>query len=189
MSGMNDALLFLISTLFDLYLIILVVRMLLAYAGANYFDPVTQFVVRSTDFLVKPLRRIIPNVFRIEFSTLVIIFALECLKYFLLSTVTRSGLPVVSIGIVALADMIKMVLNTMMYAIILQVILSWVQTNSPVNFILYKITAPIMRPIQRVCPAVGGFDISPIPAIILLQLLVILVPNQLMQIGLGAALG
>ena len=186
MSGINDALLFLISTLFDLYSIILIVRVLLAYAGANYFDPITQFVVRSTDFLVKPLRRFIPNVYRIEISTVLIILAIECLKYFLLSVVTQTNLSLIGIIIVALADMLKLILNTLVYAIILQVILSWVQPNSPVNFILNKITAPIMRPIQRVCPAVGGFDISPIPAIILLQLLVILIANPLMQFGLGA---
>jgi len=189
MSGMNDALLFLISTLFDLYLFVLVIRVLLAYAGANYFDPITQFIVRCTDLLVKPVRRIIPNVRGVELSTLLLIIVIDFVKFMLISTLTTSILTPAGMIIIALADTIKMFLQTMLYAIILQAILSWVQSNSPANFLLYKITAPVLRPIQRVCPVIGGMDISAIPAILLLQLLIILLVNPLMQAAYGVSLG
>lgn len=189
MSSINDALFFLITTLFDLYLFVLVIRLLLAYAGANYFDPITQFIVRCTDFIVKPLRNIIPNVRRIELSTLTLIIVIELIKIFLISSLSMRGLALSGMCIVAFAETIKIFLQTMLYAIILQALLSWVQPNSPVNSLLYKITAPVMRPIQRVCPVVGGMDISPIPAIILLQLLIILLVAPLLQIGYGVSLG
>lgn len=189
MSSMNEALLFLITTLFELYLFILVIRVLLALAGANYFDPITQFIVRCTDFIVKPLRRIIPNVRRVELSTLTLIVGIELVKVSLIASLTMPSLAFSGLCLVALAETIKLFLQTMLYAIILQAILSWVQANSPVNDLLYKITAPIMRPIQRVCPVVGGMDISPIPAIILLQLMIILIVNPLLQAGYGVSFG
>jgi YggT family protein len=189
MSAIREALLFLISTVFDMYLFLLVIRVLLAYAGANYFDPMTQFIIRCTDFAVKPLRRLIPNTRGIEVSTLVLILGIEFVKYLLIASVDISSITLPGLVIIAFADMLKIFLQTMFYAIIMQAILSWVQPGSPVNGLLYKINAPIMRPIQRLCPAVGGVDISPIPAMILLQLLIIIIVNPLMGIGLGVTLG
>ena len=189
MSGMNDALLFLITTVFDIYLFILVIRVLLAFSGANYYDPVTQFIVKCTDFLVKPIRKVIPNIRGVELSTIVLIVALELTKYILISALSFGGTAITGLVIIAIADTLKMFLQTFFYAIIFQVILSWVQPGSPVISLLYRINAPIMRPIQRLCPVVGGIDISPIPAMILLQLLIIIIVNPLMAVGLGAALG
>jgi YggT family protein len=189
MSALNNALLFLISTVFDLYLFILVVRVLLVYAGVNYFDPITQFIVRCTDFLVKPVRRIIPNIRGIEVASLIIMVALEFIKYLLIASLSFDSLSPVGLFIIAIADTLKIILQTMFYSIIVQAVLSWVQPGSPMNNVLYKINAPIMRPIQRLCPTIGGMDISPIPAMILLQLLIIIIVNPLMAIGLGASLG
>lgn len=189
MSGMNDAILFLITTLFDIYLFILVVRVLLAYAGSNYFDPIIQFVVKCTDVIVRPVRSVIPNVRGIEVSTILIIFTLELAKYLLVAAISFGIYSFAGLAIIALADTLKIFLQTMFYAIILQAILSWVQPGSPINSVLYRINAPIMRPIQRLCPVVGGIDISPIPAMILLQLLIIALVNPLMAAGLGANLG
>ncbi len=172
-----------------MYLFILVIRVLLAYAGANYFDPITQFVIRCTDFIVKPLRRVIPNVRRIELSTLTLIVVIEMLKITLISAISMPNLALSGMFIIAFAETLKVFVQTMLYAIIMQAILSWVQPNSPVNLLLYKITSPIMRPIQRVCPVVGGMDISPLPAILLLQLSIILIVNPLLQAGYGVSFG
>ena len=82
MSGsLQDGLVFLISTLFDLYLFILVVRLILVWVGVNYYDPITQFLVKMTNFIVKPLRHIIPNIGKLETATLVIIILMEAIKF------------------------------------------------------------------------------------------------------------
>lgn len=188
MSAIYEALLFLVSTIFDLYIFVLVIRVLLAYAGASYYDPITQFIVRCTDMLVKPVRRFIPNVRGIEVSTLVIIFALEIIKYTLITVLTGGKFGLLGLSIIALADTLKMILQTLFYTIILQALLSFVQPNSPFSVTLYKINAPILRPIQRLCPTVGGMDISPIPAMLLLQLTIILLVNPLMALGVGVLL-
>lgn len=188
MSALNDATMFLITTIFDLYLFILVIRVILAFSGANYYDPITQFVVRCTDFVVKPLRRLIPNIRGIEMASVVIIVSLEFIKYILISSLGAQSLALPGLLIIAIADTLKLFLQTYFYAIIIQAIMSWVQPGSPTNMLLYRITSPIIRPFQRLVPNVGGVDISPIPAMITLQLLIIVIVNPLMAIGLGVSL-
>lgn len=184
----NTALLFLVNTLFDLYLIILVIRIILVWVGADYYNPLVQFIVRCTDFIVKPLRRIIPNIGRLECSSVLIVIALELIKFFFVSMLVF-GLPNVSgLIILSIADAIKLIIQTFFYAVLAQAILSWIQPRSPISFVLYQFTSPIMRPLHRIIPPVGGFDISPIPALIILQLLIILLVTPMMDIGLRIAL-
>ncbi len=185
MSAPMQGLLFLINTLFDLFLFILVIRLILAWSGAHYFDPITQFVVRITDFVVKPLRRILPNIKQVETSTLVLIFVLELIKFSSIALLSVGTPQVLGLFVLAFADMIKLFIQTFFYAILVQALMSWVQPNSPMNNVLYQITAPLMRPIQRVVPLIGGMDISPIPAMILLQLLLIIFITPLMSFGLS----
>lgn len=166
---------FLISTLFNLYLFVLVVRLILAFVQANYFNPLTQLIIKLTQPLVAPLRRVIPTYRGIEYSTLVLILFFELLKIILLSAMTI-GLPnMVELFVFTVADSLKLILNTFFYAILLRAILSWFQPGfSPAGQLLEQISSPIMRPLQRMIPPINGIDITPIPALIILQLLVIL---------------
>lgn len=181
--------LFLVNTIFDLYLFVLAVRLLLVYAGANYFDQITQMVVKITDFIVKPVRRVIPNVGRVELSTIVIMLLIQCIKFFLVAMITF-GLPnFLGIIILAFTDSLKIILLTLFYAILIQVILTWIQPHSPVLRTFMQMTSPLMKPLHRLIPPIGGIDITPIPALILLQLMMILIVNPLTQFGVGVSLG
>src|SRR5579872_2116428 len=112
----TDAGLFLIKTLFDLYLLILMLRLILAYAKANYFNPVTHFIVKFTQPLVKPLRRIIPNYRHIECSTIVLIIFFEIIKISLLFFMV-TGMPnIVTLFEVAMIEALKLLLQTFFYA-------------------------------------------------------------------------
>jgi len=183
----RTALLFLTTTLFDIYLFILVVRVLLAKTNANYFDPLTQFIVKLSDVIVKPIRRYIPNFKGFESATILLILLLELIKFFIISLLSF-GLPnIFGLLIMSIGDSLKLLINTFFYAILLQAILSWVQPYSPMNRILYQITSPLMQPIQRIIPPISGFDISPIPALIGLQFLIIILINPLMTLGLSVA--
>jgi YggT family protein len=85
--------------------------------------------------------------------------------------------------ILAVGDTLKLVIQTFFYAILLQVVLSWVQPASNANYVLMQFTSPIMRPLHRIVPNVGGFDITPIPALLLLQLLQIVIVSPVMSMG------
>jgi len=171
----SNAGLFLIKSLFELYLLVLAIRLILAYAQANYFNPITRLVIKLTQPLVGPLRRIIPNYRRIEFSTLVLIIIFELLKISFLFALTV-GIPNILILIeVAIISALKLLLQTFFYAILLQAIISWFQpSETPATQILRQLSSPILHPLQRIIPPVSGFDITPIPALLLLQLLIIL---------------
>lgn len=186
--SIRGALLFLISTIFDLYLFVLIIRIILVWVRADYFNPITQFINRLTQFIIKPMRKIIPNIGQLELASVVLIFLLEIAKFSLISSFTFGLSNPLGLLVLATADAIKLLLNTFFYAILLQVILSWLQPYSPVNTILLQFTAPIMRPIQRLIPPVGGFDLSPIPALIILQVLTLLLVNPLMALGINMAL-
>lgn len=184
----NNAGIFLINTLFDLYLFVLVIRLILVWVRADYFNPLSQVTVKLTNPLITPLRRFIPNIANLELATLICIIVFEMLKFFLIGLIT-TGIPnVVGLIIIAFADTLKILFNTFFYAILIQTLLSWVQPGySPMAQILMKMTSPVLRPIQRIVPPVAGFDISPIPALIGLQLLTILLVSPLFGIGLKMA--
>lgn len=187
--SIQAGLLFLIGTLFDLYLFVLIIRIILVWVGANYFDPVTQLVIKLTDFVVKPLRKILPTKAGVEFASIVLLLLLECIKFYLIS-ILSFGMPhMAGLLILAFGDIIKLTIQTFFYAILLQALLSWVQPGNGINQFLNRFTSPIMRPIQRIVPPVGGMDISPIPALILLQFLSIIIANPLMRMGMGASFG
>lgn len=186
----DNAGVFLIGSLFDIYLFILGLRLLLVWVHADYFNPISQFVINLSQFLIKPLRKIIPNIGPLETSTLFVMIALEILKYFLLLNL-MTGMPNFSgLLILSLADGLKLFLNILFYAIIAQVILSWLQPGfSPISRVLNQLTAPLIRPFQRLIPNVSGFDLSPIPALLLLQLLMIMMISPLFAMGTRLAFG
>lgn len=187
-NSLNDGFIFLLNAVFDLYLFILVVRLVLVWAGANWFDPVTQFIVKATNLIITPLRRLIPNAGRLETSTLVVILLMEMIKFTIISTVSVGSPNILGIFILSSADTLKLFIQFFFYAILLQVIMSWIQPQAPIMQILYRVTAPIMRPVQRLIPPVAGMDISPIPAMLGLQLLLIVAINPLMSLGIEMAL-
>lgn len=184
---LRGTLLFLIETLFDIYLFVLIIRIILSWVNADYYHPLTQFIVKCTNFLIKPLRNIIPNYRDIELSTLLVVLILETIKYILLGLVSFGFPNIFGLIILVLADTCKLFILTFFYAIFLQAIISWVQPGSPANFILQKFTTPVLRPFQRFIPPIHGFDISPIPALIILQLINFVVISQLMAWGLDIA--
>ena len=189
MGSLQTALIFLISTLFDLYLFVLIIRLVLAWVRSHYYDPLTQFVVKLTQFLVNPLRRIIPNIGRLETACLVIIIAFVMIKFFIISMLSFGTVNPLGLFIMTAADTLRLLIQTFFYAILFQCILSFVQPQSPINYTLQQFTAPIMRPIRRWIPLIAGIDISPIPAIIGLQLLLMLIVQPLMMWGAGVSLG
>jgi YggT family protein len=176
MSGsLNNAVLFLINTVFDLYLFVLCIRLILAWSRADYFNPITRVIIQLTQPVIAPLRRLVPNYARIEFSTLLFIIFLEIIKIYLLSLLLMGGAPVFVIVITAIQALIRLILNTFFYAIILHVIMSWVSPGySPLGQVLTQLSSPILRPCQRWVPPLGGLDLSPILALIALQFLMIL---------------
>jgi len=165
---------FLITTLCDLFAFVVMLRFIMQVTRADYYNPLSQFVVKVTDPLLKPLRKFIPGIGGYDIAALVLCFLVLLLKVLLIKAVNYGS---VAAGgwlgsiVFAFADVIDQAFVVFIYTIIAMVILSWVSPGGhPISGLLHSITSPVLRPIQRHMPDVGGFDLSPLVALILLQL-------------------
>jgi YggT family protein len=176
--------LFLVNTLFDLYIFVLMVRILLVAVHADFFNPLSQFIIKLTKGVIVPLRRVIPNFKNIELASVLLLLILECVKFTLLGLIADNSINYAGIVVLATADALKALVNLIFYAILIQAIMSWInQGYNAVSAIIAKITAPIMRPFRRTIPPIGGIDVSPIAVMLLLQLIIILFISPLLSLG------
>tara|TARA_R110002110_G_scaffold65206_4_gene179934 strand:+ start:15099 stop:15680 length:582 start_codon:yes stop_codon:yes gene_type:complete len=190
MSPVKHALEFLVSTLFDLYTFVLILRFILQYLGINYYNPFTQFIIKATSPVITPVRRWVPGYKGIDFATLLVIFLFTLTKVTLSWFIARPVAPFFpGLLILALGEMIRLTINIYFFAVIIQIISSWVapMSHSPILEILNRLTGPLMRPFKRWIPPMGGFDITPIPVIISLKLAEILFASTVIGFGLQIA--
>ena len=176
-SPFNDASTFLIRTLFDLYIFLVMLRFLLQLMRADFYNPISQFIVRATQAPLRPLRKMLPSVPGIDTASLVLMLALEFLKLLLVSGFYRQVPPAVTMLILSAADIARLMLNVFFWAIVIRVVMSWVNPGgrNPVNSLVGSLTEPLLDRARRILPPMSGFDLSPIPVLIGLQLAQILV--------------
>ena len=168
---------FIITTLFSLYILAVMLRFILGTVGADLYNPVSQFLVRITNPLLVPLRKVVPSIGKFDTSAILLMLFLQVVSLGLVVLIRGIDVPVLTLLVVAIGELVMLTINVFMFAIIIQVILSWVNPGNynPVTGLLYSITSPVMRPIQRVVPPVSGIDLSPLVAIIGLQVLRMLI--------------
>lgn len=173
---MQNALSFLLNTLFDIYISVVLLRFLLQWVRADFYNPFSQLIVKLTNPILVPLRKVIPGYKGIDWSSLLLGFALILIKASLLSLIGFGAFPpVIALLIYAVLELIVSILYIFWISIIIQAILSWIPQmhHHPITGILQQLTRPILRPIQRIIPPMGGFDLSPLVALIGLQFLII----------------
>lgn len=166
-----NVLLFLVKTFTDLYLLVFMLRLILQSARADYYNPFSQFVLKVTNPLVAPARRILPSVGMIDLPTLVVLILLQCAFTYLLLTLVGVVPDAALFAYLVFMRLIRLVLWTYTLSIFIYVILSWVAQAhySPIAMVLSQVVEPVLRPVRRVLPAIGGLDLSPLLVLILLQ--------------------
>ncbi len=188
MQPLNSAALFLLQVVFNLYIIIIIIRMLLQFSNANYHNPVSQFFVKLTKPVANPLRRILPVYKDVDLALLAILIVLSMIQVWIVMWV-KSFLTfhVLAIFILGIANIFDQTLNIYFYAILAAAILSWLNTaySHPVVEILYCLTEPIMRPFRRIIPTIANIDFSPIVVLIVLKLVTIIFVHSLQNLGIG----
>lgn len=185
--SLQDGFVYLVRTLFDLYLFVLIIRFMLAWAKADYFNPLTQVAVRLTNPIVKPVRKLIPNFRDFEIASLMLIFVINLVKFALIAAMSSTIPTLTGLLIIAFGDMLRLFIQVMTGALLLYVIISWIQPFSPVQRVLHQVVFPLVSPFQRMIPPVAGFDLSIIPVFIVLQLTTIILVNPLIQWGMSLA--
>lgn len=190
-NSFQEAALFLVEICFEFYIMVLVMRLILHAIRAEFYNPLCQFVAKLTTPVVRHLQGIFPIVKGFDTAVVALIIVLEMLKVSLVFLIQHQAINHAGgLLIYAVGDFLDQIITLYFYAVLLQIILSWIRPNqyNPMIDLLFKITAPLMRPAQRYVPPIGGIDLSPIPVMIGLQLMKILLTYPVMGLGQQLAL-
>lgn len=157
-----NALIFLIDTFARLYLLTFLLRLLLQVARADFYSPIPQLIVRITNPLVVPARRIIPSARRFDLPTLVVLFVLQLAVLLLLDLLSPLSRPIGDLLWATVFALLGMTIWTYLICIFIYIVLSWFQQSfHPLAIFCGQIIRPLLRPAQRLLPPTGGLDLSP----------------------------
>ncbi len=172
----TQTLAFLIRNVADFFVLLLLARLYLLAAKVSFRHPLTHFVLSMTNWIVLPLRRVIPAAGRFDTTSFVLALVLAFLMHALLLAITpwpfilASPLSLLALLVVALLELAKMSLYLLFAAVIGQALMSWISPYNPLMPVLNALTTPFLRPLRRFIPPVGGVDITPFVLILLIQL-------------------
>jgi YggT family protein len=172
----TNAFSFLVETVFHLYLVVLMLRVLLEAIGADYYNPVCQALIKITDPVVKPLGRILPRIGKLSLAGVAALYIIQVVSLVIVGLIVGWDLDPLVIALLAVLRLVRMLLVLYLILIIVGVILSWVGHGfrHPIVPLIFQLTELVLAPIRRVLPSLGGFDLSPLVALILIQFLIIL---------------
>ena len=173
----NDAATFLVQTLFELYILIVMLRFLLQLVRADFYNPLSQFIVRATNPPLVAIRRVVPGIAGIDISSVVLMLVLQVASLWIISAINGATPPLPSLVVFGCAELLQLAVNVFFFSILIQVILSWVSPGgtNPMVGVLYSLNEPLLGPARRLLPAFSGFDLSPIVVMIALKVVEILV--------------
>ncbi len=182
---LSSPLAFLVDTLFSLYIMAVMLRFLLQWSRADFYNPLSQFLVRVTQPLLQPLRRIIPGWGGIDFPAIVLMVFLQAIALALLMMIAGVTPRIDYLLLRTPAELISLLLNVYLIAIVVRAILSWINPSdyNPATTVLLGLTEPVIRPFRAIIPPIGGVDLSPLAAIIAIQILKMLIMPPLDRIA------
>ena len=171
---------FLIGIVFDLFLMVVLLRFWLQLVRADFYNPLSQTVVKATSFAVNPLRKIIPGVGGLDLASLVLAFLVGFAKVSLLMVMFYGGWEPVGAAINGVITVLKEAFTLVFWILIIRAIMSWVaQGYNPIAAVFDQLTEPMLRPIRKVIPPLGGLDLSILILIIGLQFVQLLIMDLL----------
>ncbi|MCR3821828.1 YggT family protein [Pseudomonas aeruginosa] len=183
MIGLNTAAIYILQTLGSLYLLIVLLRFILQLVRADFYNPLSQFIVRATKPLLNPLRRIIPGFGGIDLASLVLAILIQLVLMVLILMLMGYGVGgfIMQLLIWSIIAVTSLFLKVFFFALIISVILSWVAPGSynPGAQLVNQICEPLLMPFRKLLPNLGGLDLSPIFAFLALKLIDMLVINNL----------
>lgn len=186
MTLLNNALLFLVKTVLDLLTLLFLLRFYFQLLKVPFQNQAAQMVVTLTNFAVKPVRKVIPSLGKLDISTLLLAYI--CQLALTVFTLWLNEYPLLIVGggiwlsifAIAILGIISISLSIFLYSVLVQAILSWVNPYTPIAPVLSKLTNPILNFLRKFIPAAGNIDLTPLVFIIAAQLLLltILVPME-----------
>ena len=176
-SGVANAFSYLVSTLISLYVTAVMLRLLLQWVRADFYNPLCQFLVKATNPVLVPMRRVIPSIGKLDTASVVLMLVLEFISVWVLSLLSPLNWNAGQVFLFAIVSLVAMLLWTYFILIIVMVVLSWFgrQWRHPLIPLVYQLTEPVLRPIRKVIPPISGIDLAPLLALIIIRFLLILI--------------
>jgi YggT family protein len=188
MGALTEIISYLLQTFLSLYLFVMLLRFLMQLARADFYNPISQFIIKVTNPLVLPLRKIIPGYAGVDLSSLLLALLIQMLLVFVLVLLSGGGIvnPLILL-LAGIIGLVALILNFYFFAIIAMIIFSFVAPGSthPAIYLIYQITEPVLAPFRKLIPSMGGFDFSPILVFILIRVLEILLVHSANALGVG----
>ncbi len=186
---LSNPLVFLIDTLFALYILAVFLRFLLHWCNADFYNPISQFLVQITHPPLRWLRRFIPPLGRIDSASVVLLMALQMTSDFVILLLKGFSISFSALLLMSFSQLIELLFNIFIFSIFARAILSWLNPGAlrSVDSVLYYLTEPVLSLCRRIVPGMGGVDLSPLVALILLQVakMIFLPPLQQLAELLG----
>lgn len=177
---------FLVQALFSFFAMIILARIILQWVRADFYNPIAQAVMKLSNPVILRMRRYIPSIRNIDTSSVLLLYLVTVLKLFLVFLIKANllanlfGLLIWSIG-----DILDLITMFYTYAILAQIIISWINRGqlSSAVLVIYQMTEPLMSRFRKIAPPIGGLDLSPMAALLCIQLFAILIANPIIQFG------
>lgn len=181
----GNAATFLIQVLFGFYILAVMLRFLLQWVRADFYNPLVQFLVKLTNPPLVPLRRLIPGIAGLDMASVVLMVGLQVIELLLVFAVSGYTANIQGLLVLSAAELLTLLINIYFWAVIIQAILSWINpdTYHPAIILLHQLTEPILRPARNLLPPISGLDLSPLLVLIALQLANILLVSPIRDMG------
>ncbi len=171
---MNSPLVFIVDTIFEFICFLFLARLILQASRADFYNPISQGIVKATDPILRPMRMVIPGYRNLDFAAFIAAWLIEVLSHTLAFGIQSHYIPGVAylFGI-GLFDVLRLLLTVYWFALIVVIVLSFLAPGSyhPAAALLAQITEPILAPARRLIPPLGGLDFSPILVFMILILI------------------
>ncbi|PKM11069.1 MAG: hypothetical protein CVV13_10650 [Gammaproteobacteria bacterium HGW-Gammaproteobacteria-3] len=182
---MSNPIIFLIDTFFSLYILAIMLRFLLQWCNAEFYNPISQFLVKITHPPLRILRRYVPSIGKIDTASLVLVLALQMFADFSILMLKGVMISIGALLVMSLAELISLLLNIFIFAIFARALLSWFNPGAfdAASSLLYSLSEPVLDLCRRFIPTISGVDLSPLAALVLLQLAKMMILPPLQQLA------
>ncbi len=182
----TDPVIFLLDTVFSLYILAVMLRFLLQWTRADFYNPISQFIVKITHPPLQFLRRYVPAMGKIDTSSIILALLLQITSYVLIVAIKGVLISIPALIILSFNDLVSLLLNIFVFAVFARAILSWFDPGSynPASSLLQSLTEPLLALCRKLTPDLGGIDLSPLIALVVLQLAKMMLLPPLNQLAM-----
>ncbi len=183
-SYLSDPIIFLLDTVFSFYILAVLIRFLLQWVGGDFYNPISQFLVKITHPILRILRRYIPAIGKVDTSSVVLMLVLQMISDSIVLMLKGLSFSFAALALLSFSQLISLLLNVFVFAIFARAILSWLNpsTFNAASNLLYSLTEPLLATCRRMVPDLGGIDLSPLIVLVGLQLAKMLIIPPLQQL-------